>query len=259
MKKVHRGSVDLKRATVILPAGGKGERLADLAEAHGLNKCALKVGNLTMIERTIRLYTRIGIKRFVVLVFHRAESIKRILGDGRKLGISVTYSMDPARPIGKGGAILLAVQRGIVPTDTPLIVHNPDDQIVGIENVFARRVFSAHRKACRKGALGTAVCVPWTRYAYSSFTVRNGMATSACMYPKAMLPAHTGITILEPQALAAFRKLIDPSKKIDFESVVFPHLARKRQLGYAEVPTDTWIPVNDFKSYNTLVARLKKQ
>jgi hypothetical protein len=120
-------------------------------------------------------------------------------------------------------------------------------------------MFAAHRKALRKGALGTAVCVPWTEYAYSSFTVRNGMATSAKMYPKAMLPAHTGITILEPEALAAFRKLIDPTKKIDFESVVFPYLARKRQLGYAQVPTETWIPVNDFKSYRKLAARLGKR
>jgi NDP-sugar pyrophosphorylase family protein len=249
---------DLTRTIVVLPCGGRGERLAELAEAKGVNKTAIRAGGRTLIERTIDLYTRIGIRKFVVLVFHRAGSIHRVLGNGKKLGISVAYSMDPKKAVGKGGAILHAMKRGIIPADSRIIVHNPDDQVVGIEKTFARRILAAHRSAVRKGALGTAVGVPSTEYPYTSLIVRKGMAVSARMYPEVPMPAHIGVTILEPAAMAAFRKLIRPGRKVDFESVVLPWLARHRRLGYAEIPAASWIPVNDLKSYRKLVALLEK-
>jgi NDP-sugar pyrophosphorylase family protein len=246
------------RTVVVLPAGGRGERLAEAAEARGINKAVIKAGRETLIERTIQLYTRAGIRRFVVLVFHRAASIRRVLGDGRKLGISVAYSMDPARAVGKGGAILHALKRGVLAAGSRFIVHNPDDQIVGIDRTFARSILAAHASAVRRGAWGTAVGVPSTEYPYTSLTVRGGMAVSARMYPEVPVPAHIGVTILEPAALACFRRLIRTGKKVDFESIVLPWLARRGKLGYAEIPPRARIPVNDMKSYKKLVKAIGK-
>jgi len=244
----------MARTTVILPAGGMGERLASFTEARKLNKVAVKAGKYSLIERTVRLYTRAGVKRFVVLVYHRPASIRAVLGDGRRLGVSVRYSADPGRPVGRGGAILLAIRRGLVRSDGPVVVHNPDDQILGMDQVFARTILRRHRAAVRKGALATAICVPWTPYAYSSFDVRRGFARSAITYPKVRLPAHIGLTVFEPAAVPLFRKLIDLSKKVDFESVVFPHLARRRRLAVAMIPPKAWCPVNDMKGYRKLLA-----
>jgi NDP-sugar pyrophosphorylase family protein len=248
----RRRDRDIAAATVVLPAGGRGERLGELAESHKINKAVIRAGRLTLIERAIRLYTRAGVRRFVVLVFHRADSIRRVLGDGRRLGISVKYSRDPARPVGKGGAVLLAIRRGLIPASAPFIVHNPDDQIVGIEKGYASRLWARHRTAARRGALATAVCVPWTEYAFTAFTVRGGMAARARMYPKVEFPTHIGVTVFEPGAIAVFRKLIDPSKRQDFESVVLPHLARVGRLAVAMIHPKSWIPVNDLKAYRKL-------
>ena len=256
--KTGDGKNGVERITVMLPSGGRGERLAELAEARGINKTVIRVRGLTLIERTIGLYTRIGIRNFVVLTCHRAESIRKVLGDGRKLGINVAYSADPGRAAGKGGAILHALKRGVLSADSRCIVHNPDDQIVGLDGTFARNILSAHVSAVRRGAWGTAVCVPSTEYPYTSLTVRGGMAVAARMYPDVPIPTHVGVTVMESAALASFRRLIKPGKKIDFESIVLPWLARRRRLGYAEIPAGSWIPVNDMKSYRKLLSALKK-
>ncbi len=250
-------NVKLADCALILPAGGKGERMAALAEAGGVNKAALKVGGLSMIGRTLQMYARAGLKRVVALVFHKADSVAEALSGAKRMGIKVDYSHDPEKPVGKGGAIRLAFERGLIPENAPLIVHNPDDQIVGIERRFPVAIFSRHRALARKGALASAVCVPYTDYQYSGFTGKDGMAVSAVMYPKVRMPTHTGVTVFSPGAVRIFRKLIKTGKKVDFESVVLPYLARRGRLGLAMVPASSWIPVNDLKSYQKLLAALK--
>jgi len=243
--------------TVVLPAGGRGERLAALTGARKVNKVALKVGAFSLIERTLSMYARAGAKRFVVLTGHQAGSVRHTLGDGRRWRVSIDYAQDPKVPVGKGGAIRLALDAGVIPPTAPFIVHNPDDQIVRIDRRFPGLILNRHRALARRGAVITAVCVPDTDYPYSAFTARaNGMASGAVMYPKVRMPTHIGVTVVSPQAIPAFHRLIDLSRKTDFESLVLPLLARRRQLGLAMIPSGTWIPVNDLKGYKALLAAL---
>ncbi len=83
------------------------------------------------------------------------------------------------------------------------------------------------------------------------------MATSAVMYPKVKLPTHIGVTILDPRARSVFKRLINLRKKVDFESVDLPALARRHQLGLAMIPPHAWIPVNDLKGYKKLLEALE--
>jgi len=242
----------LENFTIVLPAGGKGERMAALAATRKANKAAIKIKGKSMIERTLEMYARAGARRFVALVFHKAESIIRTLGDGKRFGVRISYAVDPREPVGKGGAIRLALDKGIIPESLPMIVHNPDDQVVRIDARFPALILARHRAAVKRGALATAVCVPETEYAYSAFNVRKGMAVSARMYPLVRMPTHIGVTIFEAAAAGIFRKLIPLSRKVDFESVVLPHLAKRGRLGVAMIPSDCWIPVNDLKNYNKL-------
>jgi NDP-sugar pyrophosphorylase family protein len=243
--------------TLVLPAGGRGERLAALAEARKVNKAALKAGKLSLIERTLTMYARAGLRHAVVLVGHSAGSVKTVLGDGRRLGVALTYAQDPPAPVGKGGAIRLALERGAIPPDAPFIVHNPDDQIVGLDRRFPELIWRRHLTLARRGAVATAVCVPATAYPYSAFTARpGGMAAAAVMYPLVKMPTHVGVTVCSPEAIPAFRRLIPLSRKTDFESLVLPVLARRRRLGLAFIPSGSWIPVNDLKGYKQLLAAL---
>lgn len=247
----------LAEVTVVLPAGGRGERLAALTSARKINKVALKVGPFSLIERTLAMYARAGVQRFVVLTGHQAGSVRHTLGDGRRWRVTIDYAQDPRVPVGKGGAIRLALDAGVIPQGLPFIVHNPDDQIVRIDRRFPSLIWNRHRALARRGAVITAVCVPDTDYPYSAFTVRaNGLASGAVMYPKVRMPTHIGVTVVSPEAMPAFHRLIDLKQKTDFESVVLPWLAKRRKLGLAIIPSGSWIPVNDLKGYKALLASL---
>lgn len=250
----------LAGVTVVLPAGGRGERMGGLTEGKRINKAALKAGRMSLIERTLSMYARAGVRRFAVLVFHRAASVRRVLGDGRRWDAKIAYAADPDRPVGKGGAIKLAIEKGAIPAGRPMIVHNPDDQIVRIDRSFPRLIWGRHESLrARHGTQATAVCVPETEYPYSSFRVRGGLASSAVMYPAVRMPTHTGITVFDGAAQALFDRLIDVRRKTDFETVVLPALARRGRLGIATIPAGAWIPVNDLKSYRRLLKEIKER
>lgn len=245
----------LDAVTLVLPAGGRGERLAQLA--RGINKAVLKAGKHTLIGRTLALYANAGIRNVVVLVGHESASVRQALGDGTRLGVRITYAMDPKTPVGKGGAIRLALDAGLIPDDRPFIVHNPDDQIVGLGSRFPRMIWNAQRRHERRGAVATAVCVPETAYAYSAFTAgTNGLAKAAVMYPKVRMPTHIGVTLFAAGAKALFDRHINLKKKTDFESLILPRLAARNRLGLAMIPAGSWIPVNDLKGWNALLTQI---
>ncbi len=247
----------IDNAVLVLPAGGKGERLAALPEARGLNKAALQADGHSLIARTAKLYVDAGIRDIVVLVGHKAESVKKALRSPALRRAKILFSQDPPTLIGKGGAIRLAMERGLLPKDRPFIVHNPDDQIVKVHRRFPKMIWAKHRMAERNGAVATAVCVPETDYAYSAFVPgTRRLAKSAVMYPKVKMPTHIGVTVFSANASSLFATLIPLNRKTDFEAVVLPVLAKRRQLGLAMIPAGCWIPVNDLKGYRALLSAL---
>jgi len=117
-----------ENTTIALMAGGESSRFSSVLDGTQANKSAFELPNGdTMIEMCIRMYRDAGFKRFVALVFHNAHSIEERLGDGSGMGVEILYSYDPEVPIGKGGAVLNALENGSIPEDHNLIVANPDD------------------------------------------------------------------------------------------------------------------------------------
>ena len=131
LPEIGQASLDhfIENCTVVFAVGGEGTRLSSLTKSKRINKSSLILPNGdAMIERTVKMYRDSGLKRFVALVYHEASSIVELLGDGSKLGVEITYSYDPGKPVGRGGAILNAMLNGYIPIDDNIIVHNPDDQ-----------------------------------------------------------------------------------------------------------------------------------
>lgn len=247
----------LTDAVLVLPAGGRGERLAALPEARGINKAALTANGNSLIARTAKLYVDAGVRTIVALVGHKSESVRAALRSSALKRATIVFSQDPPKPLGKGGAIRLALERGFIPQGRPFIVHNPDDQIVGIDRRFAETIWARHRTAERHGAIATAVCVPEMDYAYSAFVAgKRGLAKSAVMYPRVRMPTHIGVTVFAAAAAAVFRNLIPLNRKSDFEALVLPRLAKRNQLGLALIPSGSWIPVNDLKGYRALLSAI---
>lgn len=117
------GVAPLPNPAVIM-AGGRGTRLGALT--RDTPKPLLEVAGRSIIEWIVLNLVGGGIRDVHVSVGHQADQVEEHLGDGSRLGCTVSYLReDPARPLGTAGA--LALFRARCPALTvPAIVMNGD-------------------------------------------------------------------------------------------------------------------------------------
>jgi NDP-sugar pyrophosphorylase family protein len=243
-----------ENCVVALAVGGEGSRLKAVTDSQQVHKTALRLPNgETMTERTIRIYREAGFREFVALVFHHAQSVVDDLGDGSRLGVHITYSHDPEHPVGRGGAVRNALDNGSILRTKNLIVHNPDDQIIRYEGSFPRDIVAGHLAGTARGMLATAVVVDGTPYTFTGMKIDRGIVEQIEMYPYIPIPTHVGVTVFSPGIYDYFTRLFDLSKKIDFESVLFPLLAQEKRLYSHMIPGRCWLSVNDPKALAQLI------
>ncbi len=91
----------------IIVAGGKGERLRPITET--IPKPMVQVNGKPILEHTIELFKKHGIKDFIIALCYLPEVITSYFGDGSRFGVVITYIYeDPSFPRGTAGAILPA-------------------------------------------------------------------------------------------------------------------------------------------------------
>ena len=247
----------VSKITIALMAGGESSRFQSVPGSETANKNSFKLPNGdSMVEMCIRMYREAGIKNFVALVYHKAETLTNLLGEGSQLGINIKYSFDPEHPVGKGGAILNALQNGSIPRDHTVIVHNPDDVIINYNGDFARDIISKHIEGVNNGSIATVVAVEETPYAFTGMEIQNNLVTDIEMYPMIPVPTHIGVTVLDPKVYEYFDRLFDLTKKSDFEQVMFPILSQEKKLYASTIPHENWIAVNDLKAYRKLLSNI---
>ena len=252
---------ELKAETVVvMPAGGKGTRIRSETQNEGINKVMISIdGKESMIERAVREYAEAGFERFVVLTGFLAEKVEAHLGDGARWGVRIRYSADPGgRRVGNAGAILHALNNGTLDDSLVSIVHNPDDVVVRMKKPYGEVFLEGHLRARKSGCIATFVVVPETPYQYSGMIIRKGKVLDTIKYPMIAIPAHTGITVFGPEAYTYFKKLVSLEVESSFENVVCPVLVREGRLFAINIPSGTWIPVNDLKGIEAAREALAK-
>jgi NDP-sugar pyrophosphorylase family protein len=83
-------------------AAGEGRRLRPLTET--VPKPLLSVGGRPLIARLIELLRQHGVQDIAINLCHRPEAIRSFLGDGSRLGVQITYSLE-AQPLGTAGGV----------------------------------------------------------------------------------------------------------------------------------------------------------
>jgi NDP-sugar pyrophosphorylase family protein len=83
-------------------AGGEGRRLRPVL--GDLPKCLAQVQGRPFIEYQIELLKSEGIREFILCVGLGANLVQRVLGNGERLGVSISYSTEET-PLGTAGAI----------------------------------------------------------------------------------------------------------------------------------------------------------
>jgi NDP-sugar pyrophosphorylase family protein len=86
-------------------AAGQGTRLHPLTERTP--KALVPVAGRPMIDYSLLLLKRYGIRDIVINLHHLGDQIENYLGDGRRLGLKITYSEEPEL-LDTGGGLLKA-------------------------------------------------------------------------------------------------------------------------------------------------------
>lgn len=248
---------------VVLPAGGFGYRMRSASEGPGAvtQKALLPLPNgETLISRLVREYVEAGFRRFIALVNHEGQAVSEHLGDGGRWGVEILYSFDP-NPTGSGrtGAMVHAMAERVLPEDQPVVVHNADCLLMRYPGRFPHDLLRAHLHFVReRGVLATVAAVDGTPYPYTGMSIADGMVTGVEMYPFIPVPTHTGITALEPEALAQLRENAAQSKQ-NFERDMFPRWSAAGRLAGMVISHRNWIAVDDRKAYRIFCQAVEEQ
>jgi len=103
----------------VVMVGGRGERLRPYTDK--VPKPLLKVGGVPIVERIIRSLAAAGVEQVYLAVNYKSEAFEEHLGDGRRLGVRLTYVRE-RKVLGTAGALSLLPD---VP-DVPVLVTNGD-------------------------------------------------------------------------------------------------------------------------------------
>ncbi len=90
--------------TAVILAGGKGTRLRPYTWV--LPKPLMPLGEEPILEIVIQQLVKSGFKNIILAVNHQAEIIKAVIGNGKRFGAKITYSLE-SKPLSTMGPLKL--------------------------------------------------------------------------------------------------------------------------------------------------------
>jgi NDP-mannose synthase len=88
--------------SAVILAGGKGTRLHPFSAM--LPKSLMPLGHIPVLELLLRQLKRSGIDKAILAVGHLHHLIQAYFGDGRNVGLDISYSVE-SRPLGTAGPL----------------------------------------------------------------------------------------------------------------------------------------------------------
>lgn len=113
----------------LLLAGGRGTRL--LALTGGGNKHLLSIHDRALVEFPLGLLLRAGCRELLIVADPASlPALSALLGDGRHLGVAITYTAQP-RPEGVAQVFSLAAAAGFLRPGQPSVLALGDNLFLG--------------------------------------------------------------------------------------------------------------------------------
>ncbi len=224
-------------------AAGLGERMLPLTAR--VAKPALPLLNRPLIVEIARRLAEAGVRRLVVNLHHRGETVRGALGDGSALGLEVAYSEESERPLGTGGGVARA--RAHLEGEPFLLLNG--DSLPGCD---LKALARAHRRA---GALATLVVralKAGEKYRPVEADDKNRLWRIAGRPAAPLLPpgglrqyAFTGVHMIEPGLLDFF----PPAEVFDINHDVDPAALAAGRVLRVMPDASAWYELGDPARY----------
>jgi len=188
--------------TVVLMAGGRGERLRPLTDHRP--KPMLLVGGSPILESIIKEFVSQGFGDFVISVNYMSETIKDYFGDGSNMGVNISY-IEEQRPLGTAGSL------GLLQGDpsVSVIVMNADT----LTSLRFDEILDFHEG---EKAVATMVVREWEyQVPYGVVAQVNNEISGLREKPVEKYIVNSGIYVLSPEAF----KSIESNRFLDMTSL----------------------------------------
>jgi mannose-1-phosphate guanylyltransferase len=200
-------------------AAGLGTRLAPLSTVRA--KAALPVAGRPLIVRILGQLYAAGVRRVVVNLHHRAETIARVVGDGTQFGMEVRYSWE-TQVLGSGGGPARALP--LLAADRFFIVNGDtlsDFDVAGLRDAHIRSRAEV-TLAVAAADLGKYGALLGDSEGCLTGVVPRGTAAAA-LAPKTRPWHFVGVQAVNSSAFA----MIDPSRPSEVFREIYPSLVRR--------------------------------
>jgi D,D-heptose 1,7-bisphosphate phosphatase len=206
-------------------AGGKGTRLKEIIPGD-MPKPMVNIAGKPILQYQMEYLAKNNVDEVIISVGYGAEAIRKYFGDGKKFGLSITYSEEP-QPLGTAGAFKHA---------EPLFDDVKDILVLYGDVIFDidfKRLINFHNSF---SGLGTLLVHP-NDHPYDSDLLEVDNINKILKFIPKPHPAglmyqnlvNAGIYILKPE-ISCF---IERGQKLDFGGDVFPAVVGKGQDLYA--------------------------
>ncbi len=221
----------------VIMAGGFGTRLRPLT-TH-VPKPLVPVGNVPIMEHTVRLLGRHGFTDLIVLLYFLPETITAHFGDGSRWGVNMTY-VTPTADLGTAGAVRFAVGD----LGEPVLVISGD---VLTDFDLAEAVAFHRQRRAEATMVLTRVEMP---LAYGIVITDEAGRIMRFLEKPAWGEVfsdtiNTGIYLLEPSVFPA----VPVGRSYDFGRELFPALLAANRSLWGHVATGYWRDVGDLGEY----------
>jgi mannose-1-phosphate guanylyltransferase / phosphomannomutase len=223
----------------VIMAGGFGTRLRPLT-TH-IPKPLVPVGNVPIMEHTVRLLKRHGFTDLLVLLYFLPETITGHFGDGSRWGVRISYAT-PTADLGTAGAVRFAAAE----LDEPVLVISGDV----LTDFDLQAAVRSHRE---RGAEASIVLTRVDSPLAYGIVITDDAGRIVRFLEKPSWgevfsdTINTGIYILEPAVLGA----VPAGRPYDFGRELFPALLASGRALYGHVAEGYWRDVGDLTEYRT--------
>lgn len=219
---------------VFIMAGGFGTRLRPLTDK--CPKPMLKIGDKPILETLIRSFISSGFNNFYISTHYMPEQIKAHFGDGKELGINITYVHEES-PLGTGGALGLLPDS--LPKDLPLIMINGDV----LTKVDFQRLLTFHQE----NQADATMCVREYDYQvpYGVINGEGNKITSMVEKPIQRFFVNAGIYVVSPKVINSVPK----NHKIDMPTLLEQHMQENDNILMFPIH-EYWLDIGRMDDFN---------
>jgi NDP-sugar pyrophosphorylase family protein len=233
----------------IIHAGGESTRLREIFDGP---KALAPIGKHTLLWFHLQPLLKSGlIREYTFTLRHRAEVVKDYLDKLKnQVHIRISSIVEP-KPLGRAGSVRLAIEQGIVRTDEPYLMSNPDDLVP----INVSRLIKYADEAERKGKSAVMVMAKKAANPFGIGLVKKkgnlielqGFQEKPELEFVANHFANTGMILFLPEAMKEFQS-VPLDRPTHPENKIIPKLVEQNKVAVFLV--ERWLSINfpaDFK------------